>query len=330
MTSAWRTRLTALFEMPLPILGGGLMWLSDAGYVSALVRAGCMAFMTARSFFTLDELDDQLTRCREACGGRPFGVNLTLSRRGAANAAVADQLERALAHGVRHFETVGPQPGPLFDRIHAGGGVVIHKCASIEHALKAQAQGADALALVGPEAGGHPGTNEMPASLLCALALPQLRVPLALGGGIGSGRQIAGALALGCDGVVMGTRFLVADEVAIHPAYRQRLLAARAEDSVLRLRSTGHPWRVLDNGTARAVAALEAKGASNYEDFGPLVLGRTGRDGAYRGGDAEAGLLSMGPAIGFAQRAQPVADIVAGLMHDARAALQCAADTMPG
>ncbi len=319
---AWNTRLTALFGMRLPILGGGLMWLSDADYVAALVRAGCMAFVTPRSFGGLADFEAQLQRCRAACGDAPFGINLTLSRRMDFEADVAQQLEVALAHGVRHFETVGPSPWPLFDRIHAAGGVLVHKCTTIAHALKAEQHGADAIALVGPEAGGHPGMNELSSHLLCALALEQLQVPLALGGGVGHGRQIASALALGCDGVLIGTRFLVGAEVPVHTAIRQRFLAAGAADSVMRLRATGHPWRVLDNATAREVAELEASGARSYTDFGDRALGRTGRDGAYRGGDPEAGLLSMGPAIAFADRAQTLADIVTALMLQTQAALE--------
>lgn len=321
MNPRWQTRLTTLFGMQRPILGGGLMWLSNADHVSALVRAGCMAFMTPRSFDGLPAFEQQLLRCRQACEGRPFGVNLTLSRRVDADVDVADQLDLALSHGVRHFETVGPAPWPLFDRIHAAGGVVLHKCTTVAHALKAEQHGADAIALVGPEAGGHPGMNELSSHLLCALALEQLRVPLALGGGVGHGRQIASALALGCDGVLIGTRFLVGHEVPIHPALRQRLLTAGAEDSVMCLRSTGHPWRVLNNATARQVADLEAAGACHYPDFGDLTLGRTGRDQAYLGGDADAGMLSMGPSIAFAKQAQAIAAIVDELSAQALLAL---------
>ncbi len=317
----WHTRLTALFGMRVPILGGGLMWLSDADYVSALVRAGCMAFMTPRSFDGLPAFEAQLARCRQACGDAAFGVNLTLSRRMDFEADVAQQLDVALAHGVRYFETVGPAPWPLFDRIHAAGGVLVHKCTTVAHALKAQQHGADAIALVGPEAGGHPGMNELSSHLLCSLALEQLQVPLALGGGVGHGRQIASALALGCEGVLIGTRFLVGAEVPVHPAVRRRLLAAGADDSVMRLRGTGHPWRVLDNGTAREVAEMEAAGARHYPEFGERVLGRTGRERAYIGGDPEAGLLSMGPAIAFADRPQSLAAIVQALVAQASAAL---------
>ncbi|TWO68475.1 nitronate monooxygenase [Caenimonas sedimenti] len=313
----WRTPLTALFGVRYPVLAGGLMWLSDAPYVAALVRAGAMGFMTPRSFDSLAVFRQELRRCRELCQGLPFGVNLTLSNRMEANHEVPAQVGVAIEEGVRHFETVGPSPGVLFERIHAAGGVVIHKCAFVEHARKAEAAGADAVALVGMEAGGHPGMNELPTSVLCALALETLQVPVVWGGGIGHGRQIAAALAMGCAGVVIGTRFLVGDEVGAHPDYKDHLAGQPAQASTVVLRSTGNPWRVLDNGTAREVRRREDAGARTYPEFGALALGRTGRDGAYRGGDIDEGLLSMGPAIGFARRREPLQAIVDGLMTEA-------------
>jgi NAD(P)H-dependent flavin oxidoreductase YrpB (nitropropane dioxygenase family) len=325
----WRTPLTELFGIRLPLLGGGLMWLSDAPYVAALVRSGAMAFMTPRSFDTLAVFRDQMRECSALCDGLPFGVNLTLSKRPDVNQDVPAQLDVALDQGVRHFETVGPAPGVLIERIRAAGGVVVHKCAFIEHARKAEAAGAHAIALVGPEAGGHPGMNELPAFLLCALALHQLRVPVVLGGGIGHGRQIAAALALGCAGVVVGTRFLVGDEVGTHPNLKTHLAAQPAQASTMVLRSTGNPWRVLDNATAREVRRREAAGASRYEEFGALALGRTGRDGAYRAGDVDQGLLSMGPGIGFANRRAPIAEIVDQLMRETAAALRAGARVLP-
>lgn len=325
----WRTRITALFGIRWPVLAGGLMWLSDARYVAAVVRAGAMGFMTARSFPTSSEFDRQLMMCADLAHGRPFGVNLTWSSRPGANAVVEVQLEQALGAGVRCFETVGPVQHGLIDRIHAAGGVVIHKCAAVEHALKAEAAGADAVALVGMEAGGHPGMNPLPSSMLCAMALDHLSVPLAIGGGIGSSRQVAAALALGCEGVVVGSRLLACDEVGIHDTYRQRLLASDAHDSVVVLRSTGNPWRVLDNATARQVAELERAGASRYEEFGELALGVTGRDGAYRGGDPDSGLLSMGPAIGFVDRAESVEQAIGRLMRGVAGHLRRTRELIP-
>jgi len=313
----FRTRLTELFGMRLPVMGGGMMWLSDARYVAALARAGALGFVTPRSYDSPAAFRAGLRACREASGGASFGVNITQSRRPEENRLVPEWIDIGLAEGARAFETVGPSPKDLFDRIHAGGARVIHKCAFVPHALKAQDSGADAVALVGCEAGGHPGTNELPAFVLGALALEQLRIPLALGGGIGSGRQIAAALTLGADAVLMGTRFLVCEEIWAHENYKRHLASQPAEASTLALTRSGHPWRVLDNATVRRTREMEAEGASHYPDFGLLSTGRLGREGAYVAGDWNIGLLSMGPAIGFAPRCESVADVLRLLMDEA-------------
>lgn len=316
----FRTRITDLLGIRHPILAGGLMWLSDARYVAAHVNAGAMAFLTPRSFDGLAAYRAALRDCQALTRGLPFGVNLTQSRRADANRLVPAWIDIALEEGVRYFETVGASPGPLFERIHAGGGLAIHKCAFVEHAIKAEQAGADAVALVGADAGGHPGTNELSAFLLGALALERLGVPLAIGGGIGNGRQIAAALALGADAVLMGTRFLTCAEVWAHDRYKRHLAAQPAQSSTLALRSTGHPWRVLDNATVRETRRLEAGGAHRYEDFGALATGRLGRDHGYRRGDWDTGLLSMGPSIGFANAIEPVAATVERLMTQASGA----------
>lgn len=325
----WNTAVTRLLGIRYPLLAGGLMWLADARYVAAVVRAGAMGFITARSFTPLARFEAELARCAALCEGRPFGVNLTWSRRGEANDEVPLQMAAALDAGVRHFEVVGPVPPEAIAQLHARGALVVHKSGRIAHALKAQAAGADVLVLVGPEAGGHPGPNELSSQLLAAMALEQVERPLVLGGGIGTGRQIAAALALGCEAVLIGTRLLVCDEISAHAAYKERLIASGTDDSVMTLRSTGHPWRVLHNATAREVLRLEAQGLSDYPAFGALARGTTGRDGAYRDGDTDAGLLSLGPAVAFADRRESVAALIERLMNQAAAQLARAADMTP-
>jgi nitronate monooxygenase len=317
------TRLTRLFGLAYPILGGGLMWLSDARYVGALTNAGCMGFITPRSFDGEAALREQLRRCSEITGGRPFGVNLTLSARPQANAGVQASLETALAHGVRHFETAGYAPDALIRAIHAAGGIVIHKASSVRHALAAQAAGADAVALVGMEEGGHPGANELPTMLMGALAMArgQFHVPLVLGGGIGHGSQLAAALALGADGVLMGSRFLVSDEVSAHAAYKNHLVGCDEHSTMRLLHTLGNTWRVLRNDTAAQVDTIERAGAADHAAFGALLDSRVARDRCYGDGDWRNGMLSLGPAIGFATRTEPLAAIVEQLVLQTRAAL---------
>jgi nitronate monooxygenase len=322
MAVSFRTRLTDLLGIEHPILGGGLMWLSDARYVAALSRTGCMGFITPRSFASDEAFAQALDTCADLSAGRPFGVNLTLSSRPEANRSVQRWIEIALGKGVRHFETAGYRPDGLIGTLHAAGATVIHKASSIRHGLAAERAGADAIALIGMEEGGHPGTNELPSMLMGALAVGQFRVPLVLGGGIGHGRQIAAALVQGLDGVLMGSRFLVCEEISAHPDYKAHLLGCDEHATVRVLQSLGNTWRVLRNDTANQIEAIERAGALDHDAFGDLIKGATVRDGCYATGDWRTGMLSLGPAIAFARRIEPLSSIVSGLIAEARHAFE--------
>lgn len=313
----FHTRITELFGIRHPLLLGGMHHLGESGIVAAVVNAGAMGFITARSFDNPEALRADLRRCRALTKGRPFGVNLTLSRRPGANKDVAGWIQVALAEGVRHFESAGSSPEALVDAIHDGGGILIHKCPSVRHALSAERLGVDAIALIGMEEGGHPGANQLSAFVNGAFALEQIRIPMAIGGGIGNGRQIAAALALGADGVVMGSRFMVTSEIIAHDALKQRIVESDAGCSTAILSSLGDTWRVLANDTAREVQRLEAGGARSHADFGDLILSSRTRQRVYRDGDVEAGIVSLGPAGGFADGIVPAAQIVERLMCDA-------------
>lgn len=317
MPRALGTRITRLLGIEHPILGGGLMWLSDAKYVAALVNAGCMGFITPRSCPNETEFCDALKRCQDLTEGKPFGVNLTLSSRPDANAMVSRWMDAALAHGVRIFETAGQAPAALISALHQSHATVIHKASSIRHALSAERAGADAIALVGMEEGGHPGANELPTMLMGALALGRFSVPVVLGGGIGRGRQLAAVLAQGLDGVLIGSRFLVCEEINTHPRYKEHLLHCDEHSTVRLLQSLGTTWRVLRNDTAQQVEAIERAGAADHSAFGELISGTRTRDLCYANGDWQHGMASLGPSIAFARRIEPLRVIVDQMIAEA-------------
>ena len=317
MGGVLHTRITRLLGIDHPILGGGLMWLSDARYVAALVNAGCMGFITPRSYRSEADFSDALQRCAELTHGKPFGVNLTLSHRPDANVLVPRWMEAALAQGVRIFETAGQAPAELISALHRAGAIVIHKASNIRHALSAERSGADAIALVGMEEGGHPGMNELPTMLMGALALGQFSVPIVLGGGIGRGRQLAAVLAQGLDGVLVGSRFLVCEEINTHPRYKEHLLACDEHSTVRLLQSLGTTWRVLSNDTARQVQAIEREGVKDHAAFGDLISGTIARDRCYAEGDWQRGMVSLGPSIAFARRIEPLQAIVQEMVDEA-------------
>ncbi|WP_316149661.1 nitronate monooxygenase [Cupriavidus sp. BIC8F] len=313
----FQTRLAALLNIRYPILLGGMHLLGTSDVVAAVVNAGAMGFITARSFPTLDAFRADLRRCRTLTRGRPFGVNVTLSAREDRNRLAAAWVDMALEEGVRVFESAGMSPEQLVAPIHAGGGLLIHKCPSVRHALTAQRLGVDAVALVGLEEGGHPGANQLSAFVNGAFALERVEIPLVIGGGIGSGRQIAAALALGADGVVMGSRFMVATEIAAHRALKKRIVAADEHSSIVIFRTLKDTWRVLDNAAAREVQRLEAEGARTHAAFGDLILSSRTQERVYLRGDTDAGIVSLGPAGGFADAIEPAGRIIERLVANA-------------
>lgn len=325
----FHTPATRLLGIELPVLCGGMMWLSDARLVASIARAGGMGFLTCRSHATAAAFEEELARCRQWADGKPVGVNLTFSAH-TDNSQLDLRARIALDMGVRHFETAGMAvPAPLLSRIRGGGGIVIHKCASLRHALAAERSGVDMVALVGMEEGGHPGAGALPTTVLAALAAGALRGPYIIGGGIGHGAQLVSALALGASGVVMGSRFLACHEVWAHDAYKQAIVHAGPDDTMTVLGSVGRTWRVLANGTAREVASREARGEREHSAFADLVAGTRTRERCYVSGDWQAGLLSAGPAIGFVHARQSVAETLDEFMAQASASL-AALDSLSG
>jgi nitronate monooxygenase len=331
----FRTRITELFGIRHPVLAGGLMWLSDATYVAAVVRAGGMGFITPRSFPEPGAFARELARCRELTGGLPFGVNLNVSKVAGHNLKLDEWLDLSLRAGVRHFETVGNAPGDLIHRIHEAGGVAIHKCPLLRHALTAERAGADAVSIVGMEAGGHPGPAKYSSMVIAPLAVRSLRIPLVIGGGFGTGQQLLAALAVGAEGVVLGSRLLASEEIWAHPAYKERIVAADEDSSVVAFAGNlpmGGAWRVLDNETVREARRREAAGAATHAEYADIIGGTVSRDRAYRDGDVERGMLSCGPAAAFTEAVEPVEAIIDTIMSEAVAARHrldhlCAAET---
>ncbi|MGE0715273.1 MAG: NAD(P)H-dependent flavin oxidoreductase [Alphaproteobacteria bacterium] len=313
------TAITRLFGIRHPILCGGLMWLADARYVAAAVNAGGMGFITARTFPDFDRFRDELRLCGELTEGRPFGVNLFISGRAEENAVLDRYIEVLAEEGVRLIETAGNTPETYLPRLKAAGCTVMHKVSAVRHGLRAEKAGVDALSIVGQECGGHPGLHFVGTMVQGALAARAFKVPFALGGGIGDGRQLLAALALGADAIVMGSRMTVASEIWAHDDYKRRILELSEADSRLVMASFRNTYRCLDNEAARAVAALEAAGERDFAHYMPHVRGTNARD-AYATGDWNRGILSMGQSAAFATEIKPVAEIFTEILEDAAAA----------
>ncbi len=316
------TAVTRLFGIRLPIVAGGLQWLADANYVAAASRAGIIGFITAASFPEPQRLRDEIRRCRELCEGGPFGVNVSMLPKLVPGERTREVFELVVDEGVKFVETSGRSPEEFMPLLKAAGVKVLHKVPAVRYAVKAASLGVDAVAIVGAECGGHPGLDMVGTFVNAAWAESQLTIPYLVGGGVGHGSQLAAALAMGADGVVVGTRFAVAAEVGAHAGYKQRLIDAQPTDTELTMHSVRNTVRTLRNETTAALKALEACNPDvTIEDLLPLASGRIGRE-AYASGDWSHGLLAAGHSLAFVDRVEPLAAIVARFERDLRRAIE--------
>lgn len=292
------TRITDLFGIPHPIICGGLMWLAAAPYVAGVVNAGGMAFITAVTYPDPVRFREEIQRCRAMTGGKPFGVNLSLSRHRDTLGAFAPHLEILCEEGVKFVETSGASPEPIIPRLRAAGVKIMHKVPAIRYALTADRMDIDAIALVGAEAGGHPGVYMVGSMVQAALAPSQIKHPLVIAGGIGNGSQLAAVLAMGAEGVMLGSRLLATAEVTAHEDYKRRIIAGDGTESAVVMRIFRNNHRVLANESTEAVTALEAQGVVDFEPYRGHVDGQLVKR-AYESGDLARGMIDYGQSVAF-------------------------------
>jgi len=317
------TRLTELLGIRHPILCGGMgPAVSDAKYVAAVVNAGGMGFIVAAGWGEdSDGLREQIKACRAATAGKPFGVNLYISRQSGGLERASGWVKVLREEGVACVETAGASPEPLLPLLREAGIKVLHKVPAVRYALSASRLDVDGIIVVGNECGGHPGIYQIGTMVQAAHAPMVIRQPVVVGGGIGTGRQLAAALAMGAEGVIMGTRMLVAEELWIHRDYKERIVRSDGTETVVVKQALRDHHRVFLNDSARAVMELDRRGETDFEAFRPYVSGSLTRT-AYRTGDSSTGMLDLGHSAVFADAIEPVEAIFDRLIDDAVAAMQ--------
>lgn len=313
MNHPFNTKITNLFGTRLPIVAGGMQWLSDAKYVGAVAKAGMIGFITAGSFPDLDALRKEIRHCRDLADGLPFGVNVSMLPKLVEGEKTDLIFDLIVDEGVRFVETAGRNPEKYLPRLHYAGIKVLHKVPAVKYAQKAQDIGVDAVTVVGAECGGHPGMDLVGTIVQAAIAARKITIPLVIGGGIGNGAQIVAALALGADGVIIGTRFLVAEEIWAHRAFKEQLIKADETGTMLIMKTLKNTLRALRNDTAQTVHRLEQEHGGNLDVLMPHISGKVGRM-AYETGDTSVGALATGQAVAFADRIEPLV-VIAGRLE---------------
>ena len=292
-----KTRITELLGIQHPIVQGGMQWVGLAELASAVSNAGGLGVVTALTQPTPEDLLKEIERC-QSMTDKPFGVNLTILP--TIKPVPYDEYAQAIVDsGVKIVETAGRNPEPYLPLFKQAGIKVIHKCTSLRHSLKAEKIGCDAVSVDGFECAGHPGEDDVTNMILLPLAAKRLKIPFLASGGLGDGRGLAAALAMGADGINMGTRFMVTKEAPIHDNVKRRMIEATELDTQLIYRSFRNTARVFKNSVAEKVAEIESRpGETKFEDIQSLVQGVKGRE-LFDGGDLDKGIWSAGMIVGL-------------------------------
>ena len=313
---ALKTRFTELVGIEHPIVQGGMMWVGRAELAAAVSNAGGLGILTALTQPTPDALRAEIDRCRSMTD-RPFGVNLTILP-SVSPPPYAEYRRAIIESGVKIVETAGHKPQEHVDDFKAHGITVIHKCTAVRHALSAERMGVDAISIDGFECAGHPGEDDIPGLILIPAAADKLSIPMIASGGFGDGRGLAAALALGADGINMGTRFCATAEAPIHDNIKQLLVANDERATNLIFRRFKNTGRVAKNSVSDQVIEISARPEAVFEDIRPLVAGAKGRV-ALETGDIDAGLVWAGQVQGLIHDVPSCDVLVRRIVADAEA-----------
>ena len=310
-----KTRITELFGIEHPIIQGGMHYVGFAEMAAAVSNAGGLGIITGLTQGTPEELAKEIPRCREMTD-KPFGVNLTFLP--AVTPPDYPGYVRAIIDGgIKIVETAGNNPQKWLPALKEAGIKVIHKCTSVRHSLKAEAIGCDAVSVDGFECGGHPGEDDVPNFILLPRAAEELKIPFVASGGMADGRSLVAALALGADGMNMGTRFIATKEAPVHENVKQALVAASELDTRLVMRPLRNTERVLNNAAVERLLEKErALGAKiKFEDIVPEVAGVYPK--IMKDGEMDAGAWSCGMVAGLIHDIPTVKELIDRIMAEA-------------
>ena len=309
-----KTRFTEMFGVEAPITCGGMTRVGKAELIGAVANAGALGFITAHSAGKPEDLEKEVRKCRDITD-KPFGVNLTILP--SITPIPYDEYRQAIIEcGIKVVETAGNNPQPHLPAFKAAGVKVIHKCTSVRHAVKAQAIGVDCVSIDGFECAGHPGEDDVCGLVLFPATADKLSIPIIASGGMADARGLVAALALGCDGINMGTRFMATKEAPIHQHVKEQIVANDERATNLVFRTLHNTARVAKNAISDEVVAIERRGNAKFEDVKDLVAGVRGATVLDKG-EMDAGIWSAGQSQGLIHDIPTCAELVSRVVREA-------------
>lgn len=313
-----RTRFTEMFGIKHPIVQGGMQNVGKAELVAAVANAGALGFITALTQPTPEHLAKEIKRTREMTD-KPFGVNLTILP--TITPVPYDEYRQAIIEGgIKIVETAGNNPQPHMPMFHAAGVKIIHKCTSVRHAVKAQSVGVDCVSVDGFECAGHPGEDDVPGLILLPAGADKITIPMLASGGFADGRGLVAALALGADGINMGTRFMCTKEAPIHQKVKEQIVANDERQTDLIFRTLHNTARVGRNAISQKVMEIEREGqkhgGAKFEEVRELVAGTRGK-GVLETGEIDAGIWSAGQVQGLINDIPSCRELIERILREA-------------
>jgi len=312
----FKTRITEMLGIEYPIIQGGMLWLSTAELAAAVSNAGGFGIITALSCGSGEKLRAEIRKCKELTD-RPFGINVSMLPRLAAGDRTEEYFDVIIEEGAAGVETAGRNPEPYLPRLKEAGIKVIHKVPAVRFAQKVENIGVDAVTLVGFECGGLPGMDDVTTFILIQKATRVLKIPVVAGGGICDAKGFMAALALGAEGVLMGTRFMLTHECWAHQQIKERLLQATELDTMIIARSIQNASRVIKNQLAMHALEMEQRGAT-LEELLTVISSQMGLK-ALEDGDPDAGIIACGQVIGLIDDLKSVQEVVWEIVEGAQA-----------
>src|SRR5690554_4710468 len=311
-----KTRITELFGIEHPIIQGGMHYVGYAELASAVSNAGGLGILTALTQPTPEDLAREIARCHEMTD-KPFGVNLTFLP-SFKSPPYAEYISAIIDGGVRIVETAGRSPEQWMPMLKEAGVKVIHKCTSVRHSLKAERIGCDAVSVDGFEGGGQPGEDDVPTFILLPRAAEELKIPFVASGGMADGRSLVAALALGAEGMNMGTRFIATKEAPVHENVKRAIVEANELQTRLIMRNLKNTERVMDNAAVREIIRIESEKGDQetIDDIRHLVTGAKGKLVLQEGKMDEAA-WSCGMVVGLINDIPSCDELVSRIMAEA-------------
>jgi NADH:quinone reductase (non-electrogenic) len=321
----FKTRFTEMFGVELPITCGGMTRVGTAELIAAVANAGALGFLTALTPGSPEALVKEIKKTKEMTD-KPFGINLTILP--SINPIPYDEYRQVICEsGLKVVETAGNNPQPHLPAFRAAGVKVIHKCVTARHAVKAESVGVDCVSIDGFECAGHPGEEDIGGMVLFPVTTAKLKIPVIASGGIADARGLVAALALGCEGANMGTRFMATKEAPIHQKVKEALVANDERATDLIFRTMHNTARVARNKVSQEVVAIEKRGNAKFEDVRDLVAGTRGGK-VYDTGDTDYGIWSAGQTQGLIHDIPTCKELMDRVMTEARAIVHGRLDKM--